>query len=571
MSETNYWTALATRRITRRSALRGVSLAGAGLAGAALIGCGSKKTETTPAAGNTGGAPGAATAAAPAVAQPKQGGRLTRAQSGDPSTFDQHGQSTTLVNLVAAPLFNTLIGYDYKDGDEKPSSIIPELAESWEVAKDGLTYTFKLKPGVKFHDGTPFVAADVKASLERQITPPKGLVPPRKDQLTVIKSMETPDDFTLKMTMSRPSSPLSMLPILGQGWMAIYAQKDIANATFDWKNKANGTGPYRDMKYERGVKVTMERNKDYHVKGRPYLDGLDVFLMPQESSRDAALQAGQVHVGGMGAGAAEALKKAIGEKAVYAKRSTLGFTVMNYNTSKAPWNDERVRRALNLGINKEESIKVVAKGEGVAGGGYLLPGGDWALPRAEIEKIPGYEPQGPNSVAEAKKLLAAAGVKDGLNVTLLVRTAFYEDHNLFAGDQLAKLGMKPKQDLVETAIAYDRINKRDFDLVVWGHGVSLDDPDALWQEFYIKGAPRNYSELSTPEIEAAFLKQTVELDPAKRKALVADLQKVSLPALGKSIFFWSVAQTAAYKSVQGYVQHVGSYNDKKFDTIWLNA
>ncbi|TAK75561.1 MAG: ABC transporter substrate-binding protein [Dehalococcoidia bacterium] len=467
-------------------------------------------------------------------------------------------------------MFNTLVGFDYKDGDEKPTSIIPELAESWEVAKDGLTYTFKLKAGVKFHDGTPFVAGDVKESLQRQITPPKGLTPPRQDQLKVIKSMETPDDLTLKLNLSRPSSPLSMLPILGQGWMAIYAQKDIANDKFDWKNKANGTGPFRDMKYERGVKITMERNKDYHVKGRPYLDGLDIYLMPQEASRDSALQAGQLQVASMGAGSAESLKKAIGEKANFFRRSTLGFSVLNYNTSKAPWNDERVRKAVNLAIVREDAIKVVTKGEAVVGG-YLLPGGDWALPEADIRKVPGYEPQGANAAAEAKKMMDAAGVKEGLNVTLLVRQAFYEDLCLFTGDQLQKaFGWKVKQDSLETAVAYDRINKRDFDLVPWGHGVSLDDPDALWAEFYIKGAPRNYSELSTPEIEDAFLKQSTELDPAKRKELVNQLQKVSLPALGKSIYYWSMSQTAAYKQVQGYVAHVSPYNDKKFDTLWLS-
>ena len=563
----NYWTSLTTQRVTRRSALRGAALGAAGLTGAALIGCGSKKTETPASSGGT--APGTAPSA-PSAAQPKQGGRLARAQSGDPPSFDQHGQSSTVANLPSAPMFNTLVGFDYKDGDEKPTSIIPELAESWQVTPDGTTYTFKMRAGVKFHDGTPFVAGDVKASLERQITPPKGLVPPRQDQLKVIKSIETPDDLTLKMTMARPTSPLSMLPILGQGWMAIYAQKDIKDDKFDWKNKANGTGPYRDMKYERGVKVTMERNKDYFVKERPYLDGLDIYIMPQESSRDAALQAGQVQVGSMSAGSAESLKKTIGDKAVYAKRSTMGFSVLNYNTSKAPWNDERVRRAVNLAISREEAIKIVVKGEGTIGG-YLLPGGDWALPQAEIQKVSGYEPQGPNSVAEAKKLLDAAGVKDGLNVTLLVRQAFYEDLCLFTGDQLSKLGMKVKQDPAETAVAYDRINKRNFDLVPWGHAVSLDDPDALWGEMYLKGAPRNYSELSTPEIEAAFLKQSVELDPAKRKALVADLQKVSLPALGKSIYYWSLSQTAAWKQVQGYVPHVSPYNDKKFDNIWLSA
>ena len=562
----NYWTSLTTQRVTRRTALRGAALSAAGLTGAALIGCGSKKTEETkPAAGGT-----AAPAGQAAALTPKSGGRVARASSADPPSFDQHGQSSTVSNLPSSPMFNTLVQFDPTKSDEKSTDIIPDLADSWQITPDGLTYTFKLKQGVKFHDGTPFVAGDVKVSLERQITPPKGLVPPRQDQLKVIKTIETPDDFTLKMTMNRPTSPLSMLPILGQGWMMIMSQKDAKDEKYDWKNKANGTGPYRDMKYERGVKVTMERNKEYHVKGRPYLDGLDIFIMPQTSSREAALQAGQIQINAMSAGAAEALKKAIGEKATYSKRSSLGFQVLNFNTSKAPWNDERVRRAVNLGISKDEAIKVVGKGEGVIGG-YLLPGGDWALPEADVRKIPGYEQQGPNSVADAKKLLDAAGVKDGLNVTILVRTAFYEDLCLFTGDQLAKLGMKAKQDPVETAIAYDRINKRDFDLVPWGHGVSLDDPDALWAEFYIKGAPRNYSELSTPEIEAAFLKQTVELDPAKRKALVADLQKASLPALGKSIFYWSLAQAAVYKQVQGYIPHVSSYNNQKFQDVWLNA
>ncbi|TAK76577.1 MAG: ABC transporter substrate-binding protein, partial [Dehalococcoidia bacterium] len=327
-----------------------------------------------------------------------------------------------------------------------------------------------------------------------------------------------------------------------------------------------------DLKYERGVKVTMERNKDYHVKGRPYLDGLDVFIMPQEASRDAALQSGQIQIGSLAPASAESLKKAIGDKAVYSKRPGLGFSVLNYNSSKAPWNDERVRRAVNLAISREEAIKVVAKGEAVSGGGYLLPGGDWALPAEEIRKIPGYEPQGPNSVSDAKKMVDAAGVKTGLDVSIMVRQAFYEDLCLFTGDQLAKaFGWKVKQDPAETAVAYDRMNKRDFDLVPWGHGVSLDDPDALWAEMYLKGAPRNYSEISTPEIEAAYLKQTVELDATKRKALVNELERVSLPALGKAIYYWSLGQAAVYKQVQGYLPHVSGYNNTKFQEVWLNT
>ncbi|TAK74007.1 MAG: ABC transporter substrate-binding protein [Dehalococcoidia bacterium] len=565
----NYWTSPAAHRVSRRDALRGAAIGVAGLAGAALIGCGGgEKSEGKPTASGTGAAPTAATSA-PAAAQPRSGGRLARAQAGDPVTFDQHGQSTTYVNLVSSPMFNTLVQFDPKDGDEKSTGILPDLADSWQITPDGQTYVFKLKQGVKFHDGTPFVAADVKASLERQITPPKGLVPPRQDQLKIIKTMEIPDDFTLKMSMSRPVSPLSMLSILGQGWMAIYSQKDAKDEKFDWKNKANGTGPYRDMKYERGVKVTMEKNKAYHVKDRPYLDGLDVFIMPQESSRDAALQAGQIQLGGMAAGSAESLKKAIGDKAIYSRRPSHGFSVLNYNSSKAPWNNERVRRAVNMAISREDAIKVVPKGDGVVGG-YHLPGGEWALPDAEIRKIPGYEPQGPNSVADAKKMLAAAGVKDGLNIVMLIRLGS-ENLGLFTADQLAKVGINAKQDVQETAIAYDRLNKRDFDLCPWGHAISLDDPDAIWQEMYLQGAPRNYSELSSPEIEAVFMKQTVELDPAKRKALVLDMQKVSMPILGKAIYYWSISQTAQYKQVQGWVPHVSVYNNQKMQDVWLSA
>ena len=560
----NYWTSLATHQVTRRSVLRGAALGAAGLTGAALIGCGSKKTtETKPASGATGAQ------AASAGPQPKSGGRLARAQAGDPVTFDQHGQSTTYVNLVSSPMFNTLVQFDPKDTDEKSTGILPDLADSWQVTPDGLTYTFKMKQGVKFHDGTPFVAADVVASLDRQINPPKSLAaPPRQDQLKIIKTMEVPDNFTLKMTMSRPTSPLSMLSVLGQGWMAIYSQKDAKDEKFDWKNKTNGTGPYRDMKYERGIKVTMERNKEYHVKDRPYLDGLDIFIIPQEASRDAALQSGQLQIGSMAAGSAESLKAALGDKAVYTRRSSHGFSVLNYNSSKAPWNDVRVRQAVHLAVNRDDAVKVVPKGDGVFGG-YLLPGGEWALPDVELRKIPGYEQQGPNSIADAKKLLDAAGVKEGLNVVLLVRLGS-ESLGLFTGDQLAKIGMKAKQDVQETATAYDRLSKRDFDLCPWGHAISLDDPDAIWQEMYLKGAPRNYSELSAPEMEAAFMKQTVELDPAKRKALVLDMQRTSIPLLGKSIYYWSIAQTAKYKQVQGWVPHVSIYNNQKMQDVWLS-
>lgn len=569
MSDTNYWKHVSTGSVSRRQLIRGASLAGAGLAGAALIGCGDEKTETKPAASTPGGA---AAANAPAGPQAKAGGRLVRAQEGDVPSFDQHGESTTLSNLPTSPGYNTIVKWAPDDVLEKPGGLKPSLASSWEITPDGQTYTFKFVQNAKFHDGTPFTAADVKASIERQISPPAGLTPPRQDQLRgAIKAMETPDNFTLKMTMNRPVSPLSMLPILGQGWMVIYSKKDI-DGKFDFKKQINGTGPYRDMQYARGNKVSWERNKDYFVKDRPYLDGLDIFIVPDASTRNANLQSGQLQAGAVAAKDWEVMKKALGEKVSYYQNPSLGFYTINFNTSKAPWKDARVRQAVNLALNKEDAMKVLVQGDATIGG-YLLPGGEWAIAAEDLRKVPGYGAQGADSIAEAKKLMTAAGVADNLSVTLLTRNLqSYQDMSLFVGDQLNKaFGWKGKSDIVETVIAYDRMTKRDFDLTPWVHGISIDDPDAIWQEFYLDKSPRNYSELSTPAIKAAFDKQTVELDPTKRKALVQELERLSLPELGKAMLFWSKSRYVASKTLQNWQPHVSTYNNMQYQDAWLNA
>ncbi len=323
-----------TWKFGRRQALRGAALGSLGLAGAALIGCGSKKpaspTESKPAAGASTAAPGAAT---PAV---KRGGRLQLMMNGDPPTFDMHTETTTLVNTPVSPLYNQLIRADPKFGVEKPDGMIPDLATSWEIARDGLAYTFKLAPNVKFHDGTPFSSADVKATIERNQNPPKGSTMPRQGQFAALSSMETPDTNTFVLKLSRPVSPLSLLPILGQGWMSVYSKKDI-DGGFDYKKKTNGTGPFRMTAYERGSRLTFERNKDYFVKDRPYLDGLDLFIIPVAATQLASTQAGAIHVNTLASKAdQDSLQKVMGDKADYLTEKGLGFVCINFNTQRRP-------------------------------------------------------------------------------------------------------------------------------------------------------------------------------------------------------------------------------------------
>lgn len=569
MTERNYWTGLTSGRVGRRGVLRGAFVGSAGLAAAALIGCGQKDKE--------GGAPadGASAtqkAAAPAAAQAKPGGRLHLTQAGEPPSFDLHQESTTYTNFVTSPSYNQLLRMDPADVIEKPTSILPDLALSWEITPDGSTYTFKLAQNVKFHDGTPFSSADVKASYERQITPPKTLIdPPRGGQLAPVKNMETPDPSTLVLKMARPVSRLSMLPILAQSWMAIYSEKDI-KAGFDFKKKVNGTGPFVQKSYERSNKVVLERNKDYFVRDRPYLDAIDVFIVPDPSTANANFQSGQLDYIQPNAQDLASLQKSLGDKVEAGSTPSYGYNVINFNVSKAPWNDQRVRQAVATAMNRDDFVKVVQQGNGRPGG-YLTDGGVWAISTEELLKIPGYQKFNDSTLAEVKKLLDAAGVgPNSPEIDLLTRAgASFASLSLFVQDQLQKVGLKSKINTQETATAYTLLAKRQFDLCPWSHGFALDDPDAVFSEFYITKAPRNYSELSSKELDDLFLKQSMEQDATKRLELVKQMQRVGIPLYGKVVMAHSDSKSLQWKRVKNHVSHSSTYNNRRWQDVWLDA
>ena len=273
-------------------------LAGSVMAGTSawLAACGGGGTKDSGTGGNSGPSGAVATLspsgpATQAAEQPVKGGSLTTALGGDPPNLDMHANSTYLVNHAMAPAYNQLVRFDPADPDEKPTSIKPDLAKSWEQSSDGLKFSFKLNEGVTFHDGKPFSSADVKATLERMKNPPKGVVSPRQDSLAGIDKIETPDASTVVLTLKQPTPSLPL--ILAQGWMSMYSAKDIAD-NFDFKLKANGTGPFKLKEYVKGNKLTFDAFENYFVKGQPYLKDISYFII-----RDTAQQAAQFQSGNL--------------------------------------------------------------------------------------------------------------------------------------------------------------------------------------------------------------------------------------------------------------------------------
>jgi len=501
--------------------------------------------------------------------QPKYGGTLVMLmnQAGDPPTFDLHQESTNAVTETVGPSYDNLVRFDPMDGQD--TTVLPDLAEKWEVSKDGKTYTFALRKGVKFHNGNPFTAADVKFTLERVMNPPKGIKSPRQTAFDPITAIETPDDATVVIKLSRPYA--SLMVNLAQGWMPVYDKEFFEAKGADAPAKeVMGTGPFLLKKYTRGTEVIREKNPNYWNKGLPYLDGIKHLIVPDDNTRVAALRTGQVHAYGLNASDFAKFQKEMGDKLVFERGGSLGFGTLYLNTTRKPYDDLKVREALYLAINRHDAVQVVNQGDGLLGG-YMRPGGPWSLSEEEILKFPGYGKDKTKDIARAKQLLAEAGFPNGFESVIKTRQSqAYIDLGVFAIDQLKKIGVNATLKPYETAQAYDVANNGDFDLMVWSHGFALDDPDAVYNEFYLCNAPRNWSKLCSPQVDELYMKQSQELDPAKRKELMLQLERTAVPLASRIITSWGVGRTAYWNFVKGYTRHVGGYNNIRFDAVWLD-
>ncbi|MFH1485799.1 MAG: ABC transporter substrate-binding protein [Chloroflexota bacterium] len=499
----------------------------------------------------------------PAAEQPKYGGVLTILTAGDPPSFDAHQESTYLMYHAIGPCTSTLLQFDPMEN----TKAVPDLAERWEASPDGLTYTFYLRKGTKFHDGTTVTAEDARFSLDRVREPPKGMVSPRKLNLEPVKSIEAVDETTLKITLQRAYS--SLIPFVAQGWMVVYPKKVIEEKG-DMKKDVVGTGPFKYKEYKRGVSHDIVKFEEYFIKGRPYLDGIKIRIVKEAATRLAALRARQglaiLPHPGILPPEMEVLKKEEPGIAISSGLYPLADGII-INTQRKPWDDVRVRRALHLAIDREAAVQFARKGSGFVGG-PMPPSGLWDIPQEELLKIPGFRKPKDADFAEGKRLLAEAGVASGTKLGLLSSQDF-ADLAVCVQDNLTNLGFDAAVDIQERAAAYDRLRKMDFDLCAWSYGVALDDPDAFFGEFYISKAARNYGKHKNAKVDELFDKQSQTLDPAARKKLVIEMQKVLLEDPGIIPAVWRQMNMALWKEVRDYKFPSQTFNNSKFQDVWL--
>lgn len=484
------------------------------------------------------------------------GGILAYNLTGDPPNFDPLSATSSTVMCVIGPCYNGLVRFDPQD----PVSIIPDLATSWDISEDGKTYTFALIQNAKFHDGTPMTSADAKYSFDLIRNPPDGTVSSRKKLLANVQSIEAPDDYTVVFTLAQPSP--SFLVNMASCWMLVMP-KHILEVKGNMKEDIVGTGPFKLANISQGVSYELVKNPDYHVAGAPLLDGITAYVVPDSGTTWNYLQNGQlqimISIQGQDAGSF----KTGGNVEVLEAPST-SFIGINFNVAAAPFDNVKVRQALSMGVDRQAALAVTYNGQGQLGG-ITVPG-KWALPEAALAEVPGYGPDGAADIEGAKALLAEAGFPDGFDVTITVRkNPLFEPVGVFLKDQWAKLGINATLDIQENAAFAESISSGKFAVSANGASYAIDDPDAVFGDDSVCGGADSCSAI----IEDLFARQSVEMDEAKRLALVNELELEVLKDYGLYVMYWRNRFMGVQTNLRGMKLHPNIDQNLRFDQVWL--
>ncbi len=330
-----------------------------------------------------------------------------------PPHFDLH-QSGTINSLSAQGVqFDNLIRRDPRDSGK---TIIPDLAHSWDIAKDGKTYTFMLRKGVQFHDGAELTAEDVKATFDRIAKPPQGISIPRSILFKTVSEITTPDKYTVQFKLSEPRPTNFIMSAFASGWNVIVRKKTLEDNNYNLRKVEvfPGTGPFKHKRRVENEVWELQRNPNYWNDPLPYLDGIEFYhALPFSTELGSSILSGRTdYIRITDPVTVRKAKETPGLMTATFNQSVIQGTWLNHK--KAPLDDPRVRRALHLALDRPALIEVVKDVTPMQVGGFIYPFSEFATPIDQLQKKLGYQPDTAAAIKEAKALLAAAGHKDGL-------------------------------------------------------------------------------------------------------------------------------------------------------------
>ncbi|HRJ69870.1 MAG TPA: ABC transporter substrate-binding protein [Beijerinckiaceae bacterium] len=457
---------------------------------------------------------------------------LQMAVDGSPAGLDPHLVTAfNSIQIVSGTIYEGLTAIDAN------LRTVPALAKSWDISPDGKTYTFRLVEGATFHNGAKLEAADVVASLGRVMS--KDIASPLASRLASVDKAEAKDAGTVVLSLKEPSAPL----------LTALASIAIVPRTFE-SNKDGlqrapvGSGPFKFKEWQPNGFIELEKHAGYHDKAKPKLAGLKYNIVPESATRQVGVTSGQyAMLPNIDAATALQLKGKPGVR--LAETLELAYTLVGMNVSKPPFDNPKVREALNYALNRSEIVQAALFGAGVPGGPLSPALKDWAL---DVKEFPCFT----HSAAKAQDLLKAAGVTGPVAVTLLVLPRQdIKDIAQVVQAQLNKAGFKAELKIPELGAFVQDWRNSNFDAFVSTNAGSTDPDDYFYRTFR-SGGSTNVFKYANADVDKLLDSARAESDAGKRKAAYASVQK-ALACDGPAAFMtYGQLFTAMRANVQGF-------------------
>jgi peptide/nickel transport system substrate-binding protein len=510
--------------------------------------------------------------AAPATAEvPKKGGILKFVVPDEPPSFDGHKETTFALIHPIAPFYSTLIRANPED-PAKNEFVCDLCTEMAKPADGGKTFTYKIRKGVKFHDGSALTAKDVLASFQRIIFPPQGVSSARKAQFSMVESVTAPDDETVVFKLKYPSG--AFIPALATPYNFIYSKAILDKDQRWYESNVMGSGPFVFERREAGAVVTGKRYAGYHFPGKPYLDGFEAIFAKTQTLRVQAIRGDQaaIEFRGFPPKSRDDLVAALGKDITVQEMDWNCVLLVTPNSKKKPFDDARVRRALTLAVDRWGGSRDLSKIAIVkAVGGVVFPGHPLATPKEELEKMAGYWPDINKSREEAKRLLKEAGVTD-LKFTLANRGVDqpYTIVGTWLIDQWKQVGLTVEQKVEATGPFYASLNAGNFDVTMDFNCQSIVNPLGDTSKF-LPNAGDQYGKFDDPELIKMHDAMNRTDDVAEQKRLMRAYEKRVLDEQAYNhITLWWYRIIPHRTYVKGWKITPSHYLNQDLSVVWLD-
>ena len=509
----------------------------------------------------------------PSFAQ-KQGGILKMYHVDSPPSASIHEEATFSTAIPFMGVFNNLVMYKQDVAQNSLDTIVPDLATSWSWSADGTKLTFKLREGVKWHDGKPFTAKDVKCTFDMVMD--KSRIKLRKNPRRIwydnVTDVTTNGDFEAAFILKRRQPAL--LALLASGFTPVYP---CHVSPVEMRTHPIGTGPFKFVELKVNESIKLTRNPDYWKMGRPYLNGIEFTVISNRSTAILAFIAGKVDMTIPYTVTIPLLKdvKSQAPKAVCEVTPTNVSTNLIVNRDSPPFDNPDIRKAMPMTLDRKAFVDILFEGQADIGGAMLPPPqGLWGLPPNILATIPGYGPDVGKNREEARKLMQKAGYGPGKRLKIKVSTrnlASYRDPAVILIDQLKEIYIDGELDVIETANWYSKMARKDYAVGLNNTGNAVDDPDQVLYENYACGSERNYTNYCNKDLQKLFDQQSMETNVEKRRKLVWEIDRKLQEDVARPIILHARVGTCWQPHVKGVTIMVNStYNGHRYEDVWLD-